>query len=101
MGLEIVCVERKGKKAGHRHVTVIGVDTTKVVIRFSVKTVRRIIKEGTVDFFYTGPDGLPVAVRRYKCRCGAKTIRAVRGPEIDGELSQLASCSSWLPGSGS
>jgi hypothetical protein len=96
MGLEIVCVERKGKKPGHRHVTAIGVDTTKVVIRFSVKTVRRIIKEGTVDFYCVGPDGEQVAVRRFKCGCGVKTIRTDTDDVADGYLSALPICTPAL-----
>lgn len=92
MALQIVCVERKGKKPNHRHVSAIGVNTSQVVIRFSVKAVRRIIKKGTVDFYCVGPDGTEMRVRRYKCRCGAKTIRTLADDVNDGYLSWLPSC---------
>jgi hypothetical protein len=94
VGLQIVCVERKGKKPGHHHVTAIGVDTSQVIIRFSVKTVRRILKRGTVDFYALGGEGEPVRVRRFTCRCGAKTIRTGRDDTTDGVLSLLPACPS-------
>ena len=94
MGLQIVCVERKGKKPGHHHVTAIGVDTSQVIIRFSVKTVRRILKRGTVDFYALGRGGEQVRVRRFTCPCGAKTIRTGRDDTTDGVLSLLPGCPS-------
>jgi trans-aconitate methyltransferase len=92
MGLQVVCVDRKGKQAGHRHVSAVGVSTSEVVIRFSVKTVRRILKRGTVDFYCIGPDGSRVSLRRYKCRCGAKTVRTGDDDLADGVLSELPTC---------
>jgi hypothetical protein len=92
MGLEVVCVERKGKKSKHRHVSAVGVDTTGAVIRFSVQTVRKIIKEGSVDFYVVGPSGERASVRRYKCRCGVKTIRTGADDVTDGYLSALPTC---------
>jgi hypothetical protein len=90
--LEIVCVERKGKKPKHRHVAAVGLAVNKTVIRFSVKTVRKIIKEGTVDFYCLGPDGEKVPVRRHKCRCGVKTIGIGAGDVADGHLFRLPTC---------
>jgi hypothetical protein len=39
-----------------------------------------------------GPDGEQVAVRRYKCRCGVKTIRTAPDDVTDGYLSALPRC---------
>jgi hypothetical protein len=91
MPLEIVCVQRKGK-GDHRHVTTVGVRTPEVVIRFSVKTVRKIIKRSALDFYCIGHDGEPVPVRRFRCTCGAKTIKTVRDDVHDGYLSALPTC---------
>jgi len=90
--LEIVCVERKGKKPKHRHITVVGVAVNKTVIRFSVKTIRRIVKEGTVEFYCLDPNGEKIRVRRYKCHCGVKTIRTGSDGVTDGYLSRLPTC---------
>lgn len=92
MALQIVCVQRAGKDPRHRHVRAVGVSTSQVVIRFSVKTVRKTIKRGTVDFCVVGPDGTVVSVRRYRCACGAKTIRTTDDDLNDGLLSVLPSC---------
>jgi len=92
MGLEIVCVERKGRDPGHRHVSAVGVSTSQVIIRFSVKTVRKTIKRGTVDFYCTGPNGARIAVRRFTCPCGARTIRTLHDDLHDGVLSALPTC---------
>jgi len=92
VGLEIVCVERKGKDPAHRHVSAVGVDTSQVIIRFSVKTVRKILKRATVDFYCRGPDGEPVRIRRYRCTCGIKTIRTKPDDVTDGCLSALPTC---------
>ena len=90
MGLQVICVERKGKKPAHRHVVAVGVDTPQVVIRFSVKTVRKILKRRTMEFYCLGPGGEQVAVRRYRCSCGVKTIRT----QPDDLLSGLPTCTS-------
>jgi hypothetical protein len=94
VGLEIVCVERKGQKAQHRHVRVVGIEVNGTVIRFSVKTVRKIIKQGSVEFFCADPSGERRRVRRYKCRCGVKTIRTGDDDVADGALSSLSHCGS-------
>jgi hypothetical protein len=91
VALEIVCVQRKGK-GDHRHVTTVGVRTNEVVIRFSVKTVRKTLKRRTVEFHCVGPDGDSVPVRRFRCECGAKTIRTTRDDVRDGYLSNLPTC---------
>jgi hypothetical protein len=92
MGLEIVSVMRKGKKPKHRHVTAVGLIVNNTLIRFSVQTVRKIIKEATVDFYCLDSDGEQVPIRRYTCRCGVKTIRAGVGDAVDGPLSRLPIC---------
>jgi hypothetical protein len=96
VGLQIVCVERKGKKPAHRHVIAVGVDTPQVVIRFSVKTVRKILKRRTMEFYCLGPGGQQVTVRRYRCSCGVKTIRTQPDDIADGVLSALPTCSSRM-----
>ena len=93
MGLQIVCVERSGKKADHRHITAVGVDTPQVIIRFSVKTVRKILKRRTMEFTCLDPDGNQVTVRRFRCTCGAKTLRTQPDDITDGVLSALPTCS--------
>jgi hypothetical protein len=91
MPLQVVCVQRKGK-GDHRHVTTVGVRTSEVVIRFSVKTVRKVLKRRTAEFYCVGPDGETVPVRRFRCACGAKTIRTDDGDILDGFLSALPTC---------
>lgn len=91
MPLQIVCVQRKGK-GDHRHVTTVGVSTPEVVIRFSVKTVRKVLKRRAVEFYCIGSDGESVPVRRFRCDCGAKTIRTVGNDIDDGYLSALPTC---------
>ena len=92
MALEIISVRLKGKKPKHRHVTTVGLMVNNTVIRFSVKTVRKIITEGTVEFYCLTPDGKQVPVRRYKCRCGAKTIHTNAGDAAGDLLSRLPIC---------
>jgi hypothetical protein len=89
--LEIVCVQRKGK-GEHRHVITVGVRTPEVVIRFSVKTVRKIIKRRALEFYCVGGDGEKVPVRRFRCICGVKTVRTVGDDIHDGYLSALPTC---------
>jgi hypothetical protein len=91
MPLEIVCVQRKGR-GEHRHVTTVGVRTPEVVIRFSVKTVRKIIKRQALEFYCIGHQGESVAVRRFRCGCGAKTIKTVGDDIRDRYLSGLPTC---------
>jgi hypothetical protein len=91
MALQIVCVQRKGK-GDHRHVATVGVRTSEVVIRFSVKTVRKVLKRRTAEFYCVGPDGASVPVRRFRCSCGAKTIRTTTDDMHDGHLSALPTC---------
>jgi hypothetical protein len=90
--LQIVCVERSGRSPRHRHVTVVGVATGNTFLRFSVKTVRQLIKKGTVDFYCVNEAGDPVRVRRFRCSCGRKTIRTRRDDMTDGALSELSMC---------
>ncbi len=94
MGLQIVCVERKGPSPAHRHITAVGIDTPQVVIRFSVKTVRRVIKRQTMEFYCLDGEGKPLVVRRFRCHCGAKSIRIGDDDIADGVLSALPTCSS-------
>jgi hypothetical protein len=90
--LQIVCVERSGRSQRHRHVTIVGVATGNTFLRFSVKTVRQLIKKGTVDFYCVNVVGDPVQVRRFRCSCGRKTIRTRRDDVADGALSVLSIC---------
>ncbi len=90
--LQIVCAERSGKDARHRHIDAVGIATGNTIIRFHVKTVRQLIKKGTVSFFCLGPNAENVKVRRYKCACGRKTIRTIPDDITDQVLSALPTC---------
>ena len=92
MPLQVVCVDRSGKSRDHRHVVAVGITTGNTILRFSVKTVRQLIKKGTVVFYCIDPTGNRVEVRRFKCSCGQKTIQTVRDDLHDGALSALSSC---------
>ncbi len=91
MALQIVCVERAGK-GDHRHVVTVGVATGNTIIRFSVKTVRRLIKNGDVSFYAIGPDGRKERIRRFRCTCGRGSLRTGSDDVNDGVLSDLPSC---------
>ena len=87
----MVCVERAGKGA-HRHVTTVGVSAGNTIIRFPVKTVRRLIKRGDVAFYALNAAGKKVRVRRFRCACGRATIRTGHDDIADGVLSALSRC---------
>jgi hypothetical protein len=90
--LQIVCVEREGKDRRHRHVSMVGVVAGNTIIRFSVTTVRKLIKKGTVSFICLDANGRKVPVRRYRCDCGTKSIRTASNDQDDTTLSRLPTC---------
>ncbi len=92
MPLQVVCVERSGPSRDHRHVAAVGITTGTTILRFSVRTVRQLIKKGTVTFYCLDRDGRRVEVRRYRCACGRGTIRTGADDLADGALSELSSC---------
>ncbi len=92
MPLQIVCVDRSGRDPRHHHVSAVGISTGNTVLRFSVKTVRQLIKKGTVHFYCVDANGDEARVRRYRCSCGRKTIRTDPDDIADGALSTLLTC---------
>jgi hypothetical protein len=91
MALPVVCVERAGK-GEHRHVAKVGVATGNSIIRFSVKVVRRLIKQGDVAFYVMDAEGRMHRLRRYRCPCGRGSLWAGDHHAGDGLLAELPSC---------